>query len=1042
MKSRATLLMGAVGLAIAGTASGVASGQSSFTCSITNTWIWEGGLAGGDFLTSGNWFDCGGLIPGPTSTLTKYFGPIQRTINGVPQPIEFPASPAVLTSDFMSPSFRIANGTDFTLRVQNAVYDITSTAVVGDRLSDPFPTAGLSTLILDNAELDGSVTIGRNGGRGRLILRNGGFVDGSISFSTGTGEVVNETDSLFVSGTNNTSNGSVSWRNVSGSSLELVNSTFSRSWPDQPAGFVVESGAVVRKTGISSSTIGWDVETSGATVVDQGTLTVSGVFESLDSTVDIIEGSLRLNGPMIGDVNVTTTAAGRFDAIGSLPSTFSVDLMGNLGIGTVAGGGELVLDGVIDVTSASSITGSIVNEADIVLRAFPNNNSSMPASWRNAPGSSLELVTNTGFSRSWPAQPADLIVEPGSLLRKTGNSTSSIGWDISGNGPIVVESGGLSVAGSYQGVGSSIRIESGSSTFSGGFDADNVTVDVLDGVAQVGGDISGFVTATTSPTGSFRVTGTVPDSFMVDVMGRTGVGPLTGDGTATFFGVADIVSSGQLGANVVNSGDLTLMSFPNNNSSRPASWRNVSGSSLNFSSNAGFSRSWPAQPADLIVDSGAELRKNGGSSSSVGWDVNTSGMTVVEDGTLTISGSFESSGSVADVVDGTFRLTGPMTGDVSVTTGMNGRFDASGSLPSDFDIDLEGNLGLGTVAGEGTLTLMGDIDVPSASSLNGSIVNGADLRLRTFPNNNSTVPARWQNVAGSVLELVTNAGFSRSWPAQPADLIVDEGAVLRKTGSSTSSVGWDVASAGRIEVLEGDLNLTSEFISTGVVDVEAGRLVITDPDPKMTEEGAVLTGNGTVSFTQADAILNKGVIAPGLATDDNPDGLTINIPFIQNDESAVFRAQVGVQAGKLTSNGIYGIGGVLEIVRFGDFEPDGTEEFTIIEADFVSGIFGDFFTNAIPAIGFTAQGVVTGDLKFDVEYTSTSVVIKNLSIFVPPCNTADLADPAGVLDLADADAFITLFLLGDPSVDLVEPFGVIDLGDLDQFISDFLGGCP
>jgi len=83
-----------------------------------------------------------------------------------------------------------------------------------------------------------------------------------------------------------------------------------------------------------------------------------------------------------------------------------------------------------------------------------------------------------------------------------------------------------------------------------------------------------------------------------------------------------------------------------------------------------------------------------------------------------------------------------------------------------------------------------------------------------------------------------------------------------------------------------------------------------------------------------------------------------------------------------------------------------------------------------------------GDLKFDVEYTATSGVIKNLSIFVPPCDGADLAEPADLLDLADVDALITLFLLGDPSVDLVEPFGIIDLDDLDQFISDFLGGCP
>lgn len=58
------------------------------------------------------------------------------------------------------------------------------------------------------------------------------------------------------------------------------------------------------------------------------------------------------------------------------------------------------------------------------------------------------------------------------------------------------------------------------------------------------------------------------------------------------------------------------------------------------------------------------------------------------------------------------------------------------------------------------------------------------------------------------------------------------------------------------------------------------------------------------------------------------------------------------------------------------------------------------------------------------------------------CNDADLADPRGILDLSDVDAFIIAFAAGDPIADLVEPFGVVDLSDADAFIDAFLLGCP
>ncbi|MEM1183758.1 MAG: GC-type dockerin domain-anchored protein [Planctomycetota bacterium] len=56
--------------------------------------------------------------------------------------------------------------------------------------------------------------------------------------------------------------------------------------------------------------------------------------------------------------------------------------------------------------------------------------------------------------------------------------------------------------------------------------------------------------------------------------------------------------------------------------------------------------------------------------------------------------------------------------------------------------------------------------------------------------------------------------------------------------------------------------------------------------------------------------------------------------------------------------------------------------------------------------------------------------------------TADIAQPYGVLDLDDVDAFIEGFLTGDVVADLAAPVGVLDLDDVDVFITSFLSGCP
>ncbi|USN99849.1 MAG: hypothetical protein H6810_04080 [Phycisphaeraceae bacterium] len=66
-----------------------------------------------------------------------------------------------------------------------------------------------------------------------------------------------------------------------------------------------------------------------------------------------------------------------------------------------------------------------------------------------------------------------------------------------------------------------------------------------------------------------------------------------------------------------------------------------------------------------------------------------------------------------------------------------------------------------------------------------------------------------------------------------------------------------------------------------------------------------------------------------------------------------------------------------------------------------------------------------------------------LTVLGSPCNAADIAEPFGVLDLADIQAFVSAFVNAEPAADIAEPFGVWDLFDVQVFITQFaIVGCP
>lgn len=59
-----------------------------------------------------------------------------------------------------------------------------------------------------------------------------------------------------------------------------------------------------------------------------------------------------------------------------------------------------------------------------------------------------------------------------------------------------------------------------------------------------------------------------------------------------------------------------------------------------------------------------------------------------------------------------------------------------------------------------------------------------------------------------------------------------------------------------------------------------------------------------------------------------------------------------------------------------------------------------------------------------------------------PCSGADLAEPAGELNIDDVLAFVDAFAFGTPEADLAKPLGELNIDDVLAFLDIFAAGCP
>jgi hypothetical protein len=124
--------------------------------------------------------------------------------------------------------------------------------------------------------------------------------------------------------------------------------------------------------------------------------------------------------------------------------------------------------------------------------------------------------------------------------------------------------------------------------------------------------------------------------------------------------------------------------------------------------------------------------------------------------------------------------------------------------------------------------------------------------------------------------------------------------------------------------------------------------------------------------------------------------------------------------------------------------PQGWQGYGAEDPNTFAPILPEGVTFAQILAGVDEVAFTTFEPGFFFGFTDHDIEVDNISVAVggAGCNAADIAEPFGVLDLGDLQAFIAAFLAGDPAADVAEPFGVFDLADVQGFIGAFNAGCP
>lgn len=197
------------------------------------------------------------------------------------------------------------------------------------------------------------------------------------------------------------------------------------------------------------------------------------------------------------------------------------------------------------------------------------------------------------------------------------------------------------------------------------------------------------------------------------------------------------------------------------------------------------------------------------------------------------------------------------------------------------------------------------------------------------------------------------------------------------------------------------------------------------------EVGALPGANGALAFDVSEAghVVGSSMMNQGSGR-----------PFIWSDAGGIQEIPLPAGTSQGSARGVNSDGWAVGTASSAFAVPflfDGMQTYRV--ADLIpAGTGWDLDMNtSSSALSINDAGVIVGTGVLNGEVRAYAMVPATGG----PCTASDIAEPFGVLDLADIQAFIAGFLSQDPVADIAAPQGVFDLADVQAFVVGF-SGCP
>lgn len=848
----------------------------------------------------------------------------------------------------------------------------------------------------------------------------------------GTSAVINNAGT-FRKGTAGNYNVGVSFNNLATGTIDLVAGSFSFS-----AGGTY-SGAITPATG---ATLIWSGGThtvnAGATFTGDGTLQVSSGAVQLNAPTTIQSRFTQQGGSTLqgGDLTLsgaaTTLGSGTHTGTGTTtvtgPSTwsgFNLDagrVLRNEGVATVDGGMNL------NFTNAAG-TGRIENAAGATIDVRTSNVSITASNFAGVDSNAGASITNAGTFRkstgnNYTVNVPFINLAGGTIDLQLGSFSFSAGGTY--NGAVTLATGTtltFSAGTHFVGAGASFA---GPGTFA--LAGASTVLDLL-APTTVG---SAFTMSTGTIQGA-DLTLTGPTTIAM-----SSFGVMSGNAITTLTGTSSVGGGGNnpfgldAGRVLRNEGTMTITGVLNLNPlNAPGAGRieNAAGKLINvatFNQSIGASSFAGDTGADALVSNAGIFRKSGAGGYTVavpflnlttgtidvqqGSFIFTNGgtyngaATLATNAGLSFSGGTHAVGTSATFTGpGTLTLAGAGTVlNLLAPTTIDSRFDMTGGTIGGANLLLNGpyaltiSSSLGVLAGPTTTTLQGNGTVGGGPNNTFGLDSGHVLRnqgsmtitgVLDLNRLSSTGSGRIDNASGALINVQTfnQSIFATNWVNTNAldtggDARVNNAGIFRKSGPGTYSVFVSFFNTGRVEVVQGALNIPT-FSNGGTTYVAPGT---TFQAGSTFVNTGLIQGGGTV-IGPAAGLTNAGTIAPG----NSPGHLTIDGDLIMASDGVVSIELGGVADFDLLSvTGDAALAGDLDIVRFGSYTPTVGDSFIVMTFNDRNGTTFD----RVNFVGF-GSGVV-----FDVTYRDQDVLL-GVAAVPEPETWAMLVGGLGLLGL-------------------------------------------